>query len=151
MSFSITLTRIIEADISAAVVLISMGALLGRTTPIQLLLMSLIEVIVYAANEFCQLELLKVYILNSRWILASRFQIVLSLVCLMLCDCLFNFTNKIVRFRNVCLKLVSARQRVALIHSCNWFESDCVDLSFEWTIFPHLVQWLTFKPTKNSR
>lgn len=121
MSFSITLTRIIEADISAAVVLISMGALLGRTTPIQLLLMSLIEVIVYAANEFCQLELLKVYIyiLNSRWILASWFQIVLSSVCLMLCDCLFNFTNKIVRFRNVCLKLVSARQRAALIHSCN--------------------------------
>lgn len=61
MLFSITLTRIIEADISAAVVLISMGALLGRTTPIQLLLMSLIEVIVYAANEYVQLELLKVY------------------------------------------------------------------------------------------
>lgn len=59
--FRISLTRIIEADISAAVVLISMGALLGRTTPIQLLVMALIEVIVYAANEYFQLELLKVF------------------------------------------------------------------------------------------
>lgn len=56
----ITLNRVIEADVSAAVVLISMGALLGRTTPIQLLFMALIEVVVYAANEYFQLELLKV-------------------------------------------------------------------------------------------
>lgn len=57
----ISLTRIIEADIAAAVVLISMGALLGRTTPLQLLLMAIIEIIVYAANEYLQLELLKVF------------------------------------------------------------------------------------------
>lgn len=50
----------IEADIAAAVVLISMGALLGRTTPIQLLFMALIEIVVYASNEYLQLELLKV-------------------------------------------------------------------------------------------
>lgn len=52
---------IIEADVSAAVVLISMGALLGRITPIQLLVMALIEIIVYAGNEYFQLELLKVF------------------------------------------------------------------------------------------
>lgn len=58
--YRISLTRVIEADISVAVVLISMGALLGRTTPIQLLLMSIIEIVVYAANEYLQLKLLKV-------------------------------------------------------------------------------------------
>lgn len=58
--FSISLSRVVEADIAAAVVLISMGALLGRTTPIQLLLMALIEIVVYASNEYFQLELLKV-------------------------------------------------------------------------------------------
>lgn len=57
---SISLSRVIEADIAAAVVLISMGALLGRTTPIQLLVMAVIEIVVYAANEYAQLELLKV-------------------------------------------------------------------------------------------
>lgn len=50
----------IEADVAAAVVLISMGALLGRTTPIQLLVMALIEIVVYASNEYFQLELLMV-------------------------------------------------------------------------------------------
>ncbi|XP_055310101.1 ammonium transporter Rh type A isoform X2 [Sitodiplosis mosellana] len=56
----ISLTRVIEADIAAAVVLISMGAMLGRTTPIQLLFMALIEIVVYASNEYFQLELLKI-------------------------------------------------------------------------------------------
>lgn len=50
----------IEADVAAATVLISMGALLGRTTPIQLMLMGIIEIIVYAANEYFQLEYVKV-------------------------------------------------------------------------------------------
>ncbi|XP_031637364.1 ammonium transporter Rh type A [Contarinia nasturtii] len=56
----ISLSRVIEADIAAAVVLISMGALLGRTTPIQLLLMALIEIVVYSSNEYFQIELLKI-------------------------------------------------------------------------------------------
>lgn len=60
MMCRISLNRVIEADVAAAVVLISMGALLGRTTPIQLLFMALIEIIVYAANEYFQLELLAV-------------------------------------------------------------------------------------------
>lgn len=61
------MTRIIEADVAAAVVLISMGALLGRTTPIQLLLMAIIEIVVYAANEYLQLELLKVCSIRLNW------------------------------------------------------------------------------------
>lgn len=56
----ISLESIIGADISAAVILISMGALLGRTTPIQLLIMGLIEIVAFAANEHFQLEMLKV-------------------------------------------------------------------------------------------
>lgn len=50
----------IGADVAAAAVLISMGALLGRTTPIQLLFMGLIEIAIFACNEHLQLEIFKV-------------------------------------------------------------------------------------------
>lgn len=56
----ISLNNLIGADIAAASVLISMGALLGRTTPIQLLIMGLIEIFVFAANEYVQIEIFKV-------------------------------------------------------------------------------------------
>lgn len=59
-SHSISLDTLIGADIAAASVLISMGALLGRTTPFQLLLMGLIEIFVFALNEYLQLEFFKV-------------------------------------------------------------------------------------------
>uniref|UniRef100_T1H061 Uncharacterized protein n=1 Tax=Megaselia scalaris TaxID=36166 RepID=T1H061_MEGSC len=49
---------LIDADIAAAVPLISMGALLGRTTPIQLLFMGIIEVALFAANEYVALDIL---------------------------------------------------------------------------------------------
>lgn len=57
---SLSLRSIIDADIGAAVPLISMGALLGRTTPIQLLFMSLFEVVLFAVNEFIQLDILSI-------------------------------------------------------------------------------------------
>lgn len=60
VSFSLSLESIIDADIAAAVPLISMGALLGRTTPIQLLCMSIIEVALFAANEYLALNILSV-------------------------------------------------------------------------------------------
>lgn len=60
LSKRMSLDNIIGADIAAAAVLISMGALLGRTTPIQLLFMGLIEVIVFAANEHLQVEIMSV-------------------------------------------------------------------------------------------
>uniref|UniRef100_A0A1B0GIJ7 Ammonium transporter AmtB-like domain-containing protein n=1 Tax=Lutzomyia longipalpis TaxID=7200 RepID=A0A1B0GIJ7_LUTLO len=56
----ITLGGMVGADIASATVLISMGALLGRTTPIQLLLMGLCEIAVFAANEYFQLEYMKI-------------------------------------------------------------------------------------------
>ncbi|XP_059619508.1 ammonium transporter Rh type B [Phlebotomus argentipes] len=56
----LTLGGMIGADIAAATVLISMGALLGRTTPIQLLVMGLFEIAVFAANEYLQLEYMKI-------------------------------------------------------------------------------------------
>jgi ammonium transporter Rh len=54
------LGNLIGADIAAASVLISMGALLGRISPIQLLVMGLIEIVLFASNEFLQIELMKV-------------------------------------------------------------------------------------------
>ncbi|XP_053661343.1 ammonium transporter Rh type A [Anopheles marshallii] len=55
----ISLQNLIGADIAAAAVLISMGALLGRTTPIQLLVMGILEIAIFAGNEYLQLELVK--------------------------------------------------------------------------------------------
>ena len=52
--------NIIDADIAAAVPLISFGALLGRTTPIQLLFMALFEVALFAANEYVALNIFSV-------------------------------------------------------------------------------------------
>lgn len=49
----------IGADIAVAAVLISMGCLLGRVTPIQLLTMGLIEIAIFAANEYLQVELMR--------------------------------------------------------------------------------------------
>lgn len=67
-----SLDDIIGADIAAAVVLISMGALLGRTTPIQLLFMGLIEIIVFAANEHLQVEMMSV--LSMSYLIVMQFQ-----------------------------------------------------------------------------
>ncbi|XP_052844532.1 ammonium transporter Rh type A isoform X2 [Drosophila gunungcola] len=57
---SLSLENIIDADIAAAVPLISMGALLGRTTPIQLLCMSIFEVALFAANEYLALHVFSI-------------------------------------------------------------------------------------------
>lgn len=57
----LSLANLIGADIAAASVLISMGALLGRISPIQLLVMGLIEIILFASNEYLQIELMKVW------------------------------------------------------------------------------------------
>ncbi|XP_067646311.1 ammonium transporter Rh type B-B [Eurosta solidaginis] len=57
---NLSLESIIDADIAAAVPLISMGALLGRTTPIQLLFMALIEVVLFAINEYIALNIFSI-------------------------------------------------------------------------------------------
>ncbi|XP_046664769.1 ammonium transporter Rh type A isoform X2 [Homalodisca vitripennis] len=51
-TISVTLQSLMSADITAAACLISMGAVLGKTSPLQLLIMGIIETAVYAANEF---------------------------------------------------------------------------------------------------
>ncbi|XP_029791833.1 ammonium transporter Rh type B isoform X2 [Suricata suricatta] len=50
----------INADFCAAAVLISFGAVLGKTGPVQLLLMALLEVLLFGLNEFVLLSVLGV-------------------------------------------------------------------------------------------
>lgn len=57
---NLSLETMIGADIAVATVLISMGALLGRTTAIQLLVMGFFEIALFAANEYFQLEYMKI-------------------------------------------------------------------------------------------
>ncbi|XP_004524534.1 ammonium transporter Rh type B [Ceratitis capitata] len=57
---SLSLESIVDADIAAAVPLISMGALLGRTTPIQLLFMAIVEIVLFAANEYVALNIFSI-------------------------------------------------------------------------------------------
>lgn len=56
----LNLESMVGADIAVATVLISMGALLGRTTAIQLLVMGIFEIALFAANEYFQLEYMKI-------------------------------------------------------------------------------------------
>lgn len=55
-SFPIDIERIIVADFVAAAVLISFGAVLGKTNLTQLVIMALIEVVLQSANEFLGLR-----------------------------------------------------------------------------------------------
>lgn len=44
--------RLLSADVAVAAPLISMGALLGKTTYMQLIIMGIIELIMYTANKY---------------------------------------------------------------------------------------------------
>ncbi|CAG7724067.1 unnamed protein product [Allacma fusca] len=55
----INVQSLINGDFAAGAVLISFGAVLGVTSPLQLLVMCLVEVFLYAANEYIGTELLK--------------------------------------------------------------------------------------------
>nr|CAD7258198.1 unnamed protein product [Timema shepardi] len=50
---------LLSADVATAAILISMGAVLGKTTPLQLLIMGFIEMIVFTANEYLGVEVFK--------------------------------------------------------------------------------------------
>lgn len=50
----------INADFCTGSVLISFGAVLGKTSPIQLLIMAMFEVTLFAVNEYILLSLLGV-------------------------------------------------------------------------------------------
>ncbi|KAG8445810.1 hypothetical protein GDO86_010554 [Hymenochirus boettgeri] len=47
----IGILKMINADFSTATVLISFGAVLGKTSPVQMLLMAIIEITIFACNE----------------------------------------------------------------------------------------------------
>lgn len=52
----------INADFSTATVLISFGAVLGKTSPIQMLIMTIMEISVFAGNEYLVGEIFQVSI-----------------------------------------------------------------------------------------
>lgn len=53
------INSMINADFSTATVLISFGAVLGKTSPIQMLIMAIIEITVFAGNEYLVAEQFK--------------------------------------------------------------------------------------------
>ncbi|CAO2607668.1 Ammonium transporter Rh type A [Lemmus lemmus] len=57
--FHIGIKNMINADFSTATVLISFGAVLGKTSPIQMMIMTILEIAVFASNEHLVTSLLK--------------------------------------------------------------------------------------------
>ncbi|KAK5618533.1 hypothetical protein CRENBAI_016853 [Crenichthys baileyi] len=51
--------KMINADFSTATVLISFGAVLGKTSPVQLLIMTILEITIFSINEHLVAEILK--------------------------------------------------------------------------------------------
>lgn len=51
---------LLNADFASAAVLISFGAVLGVTTPLQLIVMALCEIAIFSANEWLGLDVIKV-------------------------------------------------------------------------------------------
>uniref|UniRef100_A0A8C2DSB1 Ammonium transporter Rh type A n=1 Tax=Cyprinus carpio TaxID=7962 RepID=A0A8C2DSB1_CYPCA len=56
----VSIDRMINADFSTATVLISFGAVLGKTSPVQLLIMTLLEITIFCINEHLVVEFLGV-------------------------------------------------------------------------------------------
>eukprot|EP00069_Balaena_mysticetus_P020734 bmy_13137T0 len=57
--FHIEIKNMINADFSTATVLISFGAVLGKTSPIQMLTMTILEIAVFAVNEYMVVEIFR--------------------------------------------------------------------------------------------
>ncbi|XP_046496887.1 ammonium transporter Rh type A [Equus quagga] len=57
--FHIGIKDMINADFSTVTVLISFGALLGKTSPVQMLIMTILEIIIFAVNEYLVVEIFK--------------------------------------------------------------------------------------------
>ena len=58
----VTIFRVLEADFAVATVLISFGAILGKASALQLILMALVEVVFYNINIYIGIETLGVSI-----------------------------------------------------------------------------------------
>ena len=50
----------LTADFAAAAVLITFGAVLGKTSPLQLVIISFIEIVFFSVNEYIGVSILKV-------------------------------------------------------------------------------------------
>jgi ammonium transporter Rh len=59
--FEIDIINILVGDFCAAAVLVSFGAVLGKTSPTQLLIIATIEVVAQSVNEYIGLKVLKAY------------------------------------------------------------------------------------------
>merc|ERR1712170_317431 len=56
---ALNITSMLSADFAAAAVLISYGAVLGKASPVQLIVMAFIEIVAFAGNEFIGTTFLK--------------------------------------------------------------------------------------------
>ncbi|KAF4523539.1 hypothetical protein B566_EDAN011987 [Ephemera danica] len=57
---SVGITSMLGADFATVAVIISLGAVVGKTTPLQLLLMTIVEIALFATNEWFGLNILQV-------------------------------------------------------------------------------------------
>ncbi|XP_021248410.1 ammonium transporter Rh type A [Numida meleagris] len=55
----ISIKSMINADFSTATALISFGAVLGKTSPVQMLFLTLLEIAIFALNEYLVMEILQ--------------------------------------------------------------------------------------------
>ncbi|XP_023831329.1 ammonium transporter Rh type A [Salvelinus sp. IW2-2015] len=55
----VSIFKMINADFSTATVLISFGAVLGKTSPVQLLIMTILEITIFSINEHLVVEILE--------------------------------------------------------------------------------------------
>jgi ammonium transporter Rh len=53
------------ADFATVAVIISLGAVIGKTSPLQLIVMAMIEIAIFATNEWFGINVLKVNILRK--------------------------------------------------------------------------------------
>ncbi|RUS81585.1 hypothetical protein EGW08_010659, partial [Elysia chlorotica] len=58
-SFTVSVTSMLTADFASAAVLITFGALLGKTSPLQMVIITLVEIVVFAVNEYIGVEVFK--------------------------------------------------------------------------------------------
>ena len=62
------LFSMLNADFASASVLISFGAVLGVTTPLQLIVMSILEIAIFATNEYLGLNVLQVILYSNSFV-----------------------------------------------------------------------------------
>uniref|UniRef100_A0A665WFN7 Ammonium transporter Rh type A n=1 Tax=Echeneis naucrates TaxID=173247 RepID=A0A665WFN7_ECHNA len=65
----ISILEMINADFSTATVLISFGAVLGKTSPVQLLIMTILEITIFSINEHLVVNVLKAHDVGASMII----------------------------------------------------------------------------------